>query len=443
MRMGHRGVGVDQERQSSVKEALDVKAMETVDSVRAAIQAIPSRRAVVDALRREADALEDEAAPLDVPGSKRAAGKLRTQARKKREAAQALIDINLNRDAQLRELLFEHMALPTKRRTKITKEASVDDDVLVELARVAASLKTKQQYGPVINDIRTFNTVSKLSSTYCAYEDDILHPSWLVWGTAAGRLSCRDPNLQNIPKRDSTWAADIRSMFVPTVKGWMFTAADYKQIERRIQAVLANDRELLHAFANGVDCHTFTAARIFKVAMDDVSFRQRYLGKRAVFGESYGMGYLKFQRMLAAEGIFLTPQEAKTLLAALADAHPEIAARKQRLVDLAHRERMLRNPFKRIRWFLDPNVFGEAINFEAQSTAADVMLGVMPVVDEQLPKPARIVMQIHDQLVVEHPPDIEDQVRECLKDVMETRQPEMNGWFCPVDVSGGATLAQC
>jgi DNA polymerase-1 len=239
----------------------------------------------------------------------------------------------------------------------------------------------------------------------------------------------------NIPSRDE-WAWMIRQIFVPNEPGWLFTAMDYSQIEMRLQALFSQDEVLLEAFHTGADIHKRVASRIYGIPEDQITKRQRYTAKRAVYLESYGGGWVTLQRKLAVEGVYLTPAETKAVLSGIASGLPERNRWKERTLKLAQRQQYLRNPFGRVRRFYGP-VYGDAFNFLPQSTAADVILDAMIRLQEELPKPARLVAQVHDDLLTEHPPEMTKEVQECLRDVMEAPIAAMKGWSCPVDGKTG------
>jgi len=224
-------------------------------------------------------------------------------------------------------------------------------------------------------------------------------------------------------------------MFVPA-KGWRFVEADYKQIERRIQAWDSGDPKLLAAFAEGVDTHRQAAAHIYGCRIEEVTGEQRNRTKRAVYGESYGMGAIKLAREMAGEGIVVAPAEAKRLLAGLSDAYPVLRARREQIVRLANSEHKLRNCFGRHRYFFG-DAFGNAMNFIPQSTAADTIITKMVRLARELPAPGRMLLQVHDSLLFEVPEDGEAAMVECVRDVMTSPVEEMGGWSCPVDVKRG------
>lgn len=433
MAMHERGIHVDLERQQEARGQLQPILEAAQLGVDQVVAALPGRQAERERLEREAAETERAAAEADTERGKREGNKLRTVAKRLRGQALELGSCNINSPKQLVQLLYEELKFPEQRQQNSKKNKgtlTTDDDALVELAR-----RTRH---PILKFITDAREVSKLLGTYLSFEDSHVNPRLLMWA-GTGRLVCRDPNMQNLPKKGG-WAPLVRRIFTPREKGWVFTAFDYSQIERRLQAVMWGDERLREAFAAGRDVHRATAALLFGVPYDAVTDWQRTVSKNIVYGQSYGMGYLKFHRELAARGITMSVAEVKALLKGIEDAHPGIAAGAKATLEEVDRTRMLRNPFGRIRWFLGP-AFGDALNFPFQSTTADIMLGSMIEMERQLPRGAFLVMQVHDELIVEHAPELTRQVRECGLEVMQRPQPELGGWSCPVEAKTGWDLS--
>jgi len=291
---------------------------------------------------------------------------------------------------------------------------------------------------PLLRAILDYRKAAKVVSTYLSYDTDHLHPRFLLWGTGTGRLSSRDPNIQNIPHRDSD-AWRIRRCFVPPVDGWVFSEVDYSQLERRIQAIIWDDEALIAAYAAGLDTHAATAARMFGVGYDDVTKDQRNYAKTAVYGQSYGMGPDKYRRNQARNGNYISMAEARSFLDAVSTAHPGVALGQRRSVARAQQAQMLRNNFGRIRWFLGPEVYGDAMNFLPQSNAADIMLTAMVTLWKRrssLP-PFVIVAQIHDSLLLASPPDVAPTIVAATRDAMEQPFDAFDGASFPTDAKTG------
>jgi DNA polymerase I-like protein with 3'-5' exonuclease and polymerase domains len=414
------GIAVDRDRMRVVHRQVSRVAKVWQARLDSVVSALPSRQRAIDALLEAADRDESQAKGLDVKGTKREARKLKTAARRARAAAEVLKQININSPKAMRQLLYEDLELPVQRKDG---EVTTNDDALAELIRRTGH--------PALQPVRELRELLKLRGTYLEYETDVLHTELLAHGTGTGRLSSRSPNLQNIPQR-SDWAVKVRSIFVPR-PGCVFVEVDYSQIERRIQAWDSGDPALLGAYEAGVDTHRLAAAHIYGCRIEEVTELQRYLTKRAVYGESYGMGYLKFSKTLATEGVFVSPAEAKRLLAGLSSAYPVLHRRQEQLVRLANAEHKLRNCFGRLRYFFG-DAYGNAMNFIPQSTAADVIISKMVRLARELPGGGRMVMQVHDSLLLETPREEEERVVECARDVMMSPVEEMGGWICPIDV---------
>lgn len=427
--MKKRGVCIDLDRQAEVRAKLERRSERAAEKIAEVVRSMPTRTEAADAMKRQADRLQaeaerDHAAPKNKSGFTRKGGTLVTKARKLREEAEQLTTLNVASPVQVRAVLQE--LFPKK---KIT---STDDASLVECLRVALTAEAQQ----LIDGIRILRETDKAIGTYCSFETSNVHPQLLPWGAASGRASCRRPNFQNIPIRKE-FSRSIRTMIVPTQPGWRFTQADYSQIELRIQALLANDTQLLAAFERGDDVHSFVGSLIHGVPPEKVTKRQRYFAKRGRYLKSYGGGFMKLQREMAKEGVFVSPAEAKEILQRIGEASPKLEAWADGQVKKAKRDKLLRTKFGRIRWFLSPHVHGEAIAFEPSATVADIIWRRMVQLHHQLPKPAALSMQIHDSIMPEHPRHLEGRVRECLLDVMGSGVPELDGWTCPVDLESG------
>lgn len=432
------GVRVDLVAMDKLREEFLTQQGKAQALVWANVAATPVRKDIADELIAEALRLEKTAADNWVVGKKREMGKLKTKAKRLRKSALEAVQPNLNSPKQLKQLLYVDLKLPKQRRknTKGLWQITTDDKALVELTR-----RTQHPVPAALRQWRDATTTMK----YLTYEDEFLHPHLLPHGTGTGRFSCTGPNLQNLPKRKKK-AMRIRSIFKPVIPGNMLTSVDFSQLEIRIQAHLSQDPTLVKAFADGVDIHTFTAAtglsiqRGREVTMEEVTADERYIFKRATYLEAYGGGYMKLQTELAADGIYVTPDEARRLLEVLRFARPGLTAWRDQQLQVVAQTSMLRNPFGRIRWFPGP-AFGDALNFIPQSTAADIIILAMNDLYDLLPEGAIMVMQVHDELITEHPPELAKDVAEIVQRRMEEPIPEMGGWFCPTDMKQGVNWA--
>ena len=309
---------------------------------------------------------------------------------------------NLGSPKQLQVILFERMGLPTGKKTA-TGQSSTAEDVLQELALTY----------PLPRVILEHRTLSKLKSTYTDRLPEQIHPrtgrvhtSYHQAVASTGRLSSSDPNLQNIPIRTPE-GRRIRQAFVPE-PGWVMLAADYSQIELRIMAHLSGDEGLLRAFATGADVHRATAAEVFGVALEEVSTEQRRSAKAINFGLIYGMSafglaqQLGIERSAAKDYVDRYFARYPGVKAYMEDTRRHAAERGvvetvfgRRLVlpDIRARNAQLRQAAERA-----------AINAPMQGTAADIIKRAMRTVDHWLQEsgfPARMLMQVHDELVFE------------------------------------------
>ena len=309
---------------------------------------------------------------------------------------------NLGSPKQLQALLFERMGLPASKKTA-TGQMSTAEDVLQELAL---------DY-PLPKVILEHRTLSKLKSTYTDRLPAQIHPatgrvhtSYHQAVTSTGRLSSSDPNLQNIPIRTPE-GRRIRQAFIPE-PGWVMLAADYSQIELRIMAHLSGDDGLLRAFASGLDVHRATAAEVFGVALDAVSTEQRRSAKAINFGLIYGMSAFGLARQLGIER-----GAAQEYMERYFARYPGVRAYMDETRRRAIQSGYVETVFGR-RLYLPDLRAGNAqrrqaaeraaINAPMQGTAADIIKRAMLAVESELRAsglPARMLMQVHDELVFE------------------------------------------
>jgi DNA polymerase-1 len=346
-------------------------------------------------------------------------------------------DFNLESPKQLQQILFEKLQLPVLRKTP-TGQPSTAEDVLEELAA---------DY-PLPKLILEYRALAKLRSTYTEKLPEQIdpttgrvHTSYHQAVAATGRLSSTDPNLQNIPIR-SPEGLRIRQAFIAP-PGHLLLAADYSQIELRIMAHLSGDAGLLRAFAADQDIHQATAAEVFGVAPDQVSAEQRRSAKAINFGLIYGMSAFGLARQLgiarsaAAEYVELyfarypgvRQYMDSTRERARRDGYVEtVFGRRLYLPDIASRNRQLQQYSER-----------SAINAPMQGTAADIIKRAMLAVDawcQEAGTAARLMMQVHDELVLEVRADFlataTERVRAMMAAAAELRVP------LRVDVGHGA-----
>jgi DNA polymerase-1 len=328
---------------------------------------------------------------------------------------------NLGSPKQIGEIFFNELQLPVI--SKTPKGApSTAESVLIELAELGHEL-------PAV--ILEHRGVSKLKSTYTDKLPEMVNPvtgrvhtSYHQAVAATGRLSSSDPNLQNIPVR-SEEGRRIRQAFVPQ-SGWKMLAADYSQIELRIMAHLSQDKGLLKAFSEGRDIHSATAAEVFGVTLEQVNAEQRRSAKAINFGLIYGMSAFGLARQLGIER-----KAAQEYVDLYFERYPGVAEFMERIREQARRQGYVETLFGRRLYLPEINSRNHqrrtaaertAINAPMQGTAADIIKRAMLSVDHwiETEKPrVRMLMQVHDELVLEVEQDHVTEAREVLRNRME------------------------
>ncbi len=322
--------------------------------------------------------------------------------------------VNPNSPQQLREVLFDQLKLPIKKQNK--SGPSTDSSVLEELIDLH----------PLPAMILEFRSFSKLKGTYIdalpalvRKDTQRVHTDFNQAVASTGRLSSSNPNLQNIPIRTAR-GREIRRAFIPQ-KGWMLLCADYSQIELRIMAHMAQDETLINAYQNGDDIHAITASNIFDVSLADVTSEQRSAGKTITFGVMYGMGPNRL-----AKALKITRPEAREYIAQYFNRYSAVRHFFDGLVGKAVEKGYAETLFGRRRLLDDllegtraQRSFAErvAINTPIQGTAADIIKIAMVNLDRELERSnyrANILLQVHDELVLEAHPDDVERVRELL-----------------------------
>jgi len=324
---------------------------------------------------------------------------------------------NINSTKQLGQLLFEKLNLPPIKKTKTGY--STNADVLEKL---------KNQH-PIIPAIMDYRMLTKLKSTYAdgllkvIGEDGRIHTTFQNMVTATGRLSSTDPNLQNIPVRTDL-GAEIRKMFIPR-PGCVLVDADYSQIELRVLAHIADDQVMQDAFISGVDIHTATASQVFLVPADEVSSLQRRHAKAVNFGIVYGISEFSL-----ADDISVSRFEAKRYIDSYLDNYKGVSAFMKNVVEAARTSGYTTTLYGRRRYIpelkntnYNLRQAGEriALNAPIQGTAADIMKLSMLRVDKALREhfpDARLLLQVHDELIVECPEEIADEIAKLVSNEM-------------------------
>ena len=326
---------------------------------------------------------------------------------------------NINSTKQLGELLFEKLGLPPVKKTKTGYSTNAD---------VLEKLKSKH---PIIPAIMDYRMLTKLKSTYAdglmavIGEDGRIRTTFQNLVTATGRLSSTEPNLQNIPVRTDL-GAEIRKMFIPR-PGCVLVDADYSQIELRVLAHIADDQVMQNAFISGLDVHTVTAAQVFGVAPENVTALQRRHAKAVNFGIVYGISEFSL-----AEDIGVSRYEAKDYIDSYLAHYSGVRAYMKNVVVKARESGYTATLYGRKRYIpeLTASNFNIrsgaeriALNTPIQGSAADLiklaMIGVENALNEHYPE-AKLLLQVHDELIVECPEQIASQVAELVSRQMQS-----------------------
>lgn len=333
-------------------------------------------------------------------------------------------EFNLNSPIQLSDVLFSQLQLPTKGIKKTTRGFSTG----------AKELDKLQDLHPIIPKIIKYRETAKLLSTYIIPMPDLadqagrIHTTFTQDVTATGRLSSKDPNLQNIPVRTEE-GKRIRTGFIAS-EGKVLVSADYSQFELRLAAVLSNDQDLIDDFNNDIDIHTKTASEAFNVPMEKVTKSQRRAAKVINFGILYGMsvnGLSEAAKMPYSEAKQFIDNYFK-LRAPIKQKLDDILnqAREKGYVETYYGRRRPTPDVKSSNYLIRQAAERAAENMPIQGTEADLMKRAMIVVDQALPENAELVMQVHDSLIVECDKKIATEVAKILKEKMETIAPELD-----------------
>lgn len=327
-------------------------------------------------------------------------------------------EFNINSPKQLGTVLFDELLLPYGKKTKTGW--STNADVLEKL----------QGKHPIVDEVLEYRMLTKLKSTYAEgllkviSEDGRIHTNFQMTVTATGRLSSTEPNLQNIPVRKKL-GAQIRNMFV-AAPGRMLVDADYSQIELRLLAHISGDETMKEAFLSGEDFHTVTAANVFGVPLSEVTPILRSRAKAVNFGIVYGISAFSL-----AQDIGVYPNEAKAYMDAYLEKYHGVRDYMKQIVETAKAQGYVSTIYGRRRYLpelksanFNMRSFGErvALNMPVQGTAADIIKLAMVNVHRRLKAEglgARLILQVHDELIVECPGDETEQVRQILTEEME------------------------
>lgn len=328
-------------------------------------------------------------------------------------------EFNISSPKQLGEILFEKMNLPYPK--KKSKSYSTDIDVLNKIRNAS----------PIVDLIIDYRAKTKLLSTYVVGMRDYMYPDGKVHTifqqalTSTGRLSSIEPNLQNIPIRTEEGHL-IRKMFIPTVYGNKFYSADYSQVELRVLASMANVSHLIDAFKNNIDIHTKTASMVFGKKLEDVDSTDRRRAKAVNFGIVYGISAYGL-----AEDLGISNALASQFINAYYAAYPEIKEFMDKVVEDCKNDGYVKTMFNRIRYIPEINSkiymqreFAKrmAMNAPIQGSAADIIKIAMIKVDCELEKrnlKSKLLVQVHDELVLEVYKGEEDLVKEIVLNSMK------------------------
>ena len=327
-------------------------------------------------------------------------------------------EFNINSTQQFGKILFDKLGLPPVKKTKTGY--STNAEVLEKL----------QYQNPIVSLVLEYRQLTKLNSTYVEglskviAGDGRIHTSFQNTVTATGRLSSTEPNLQNIPVRTAL-GAEMRTMFVAR-PGWVLVDADYSQIELRLLAHMSGDEAMIQAFRDGVDIHTVTASQVFGVPPEQVTHEMRRRAKAVNFGIVYGISPFSL-----SQDIHVSVAQAKSYMEKYFAHYAGVRAYMDGVVEQGKSQGYVSTLYGRRRWLpelkssnFNTRSFGErvALNMPIQGTAADIIKLAMIRVDHALAEAglqAKLILQAHDELIVETPLDEVERVKALVKEEME------------------------
>ena len=328
-------------------------------------------------------------------------------------------EFNINSPKQLGVILFEKLELKPVKKTKTGYATNAD---------VLEKLRDKH---PIVNYIMEYRQLAKLKSTYCDGLTAVVNPNthrihsvFTQTVTVTGRLSSTEPNLQNIPTRTEL-GREIRKMFVAK-EGYVLVDADYSQIELRVLAHIANDETMINAFRNNEDIHAVTASQVLGIPLEDVTKEQRSSAKAVNFGIVYGIGEFSL-----AQDLHISVKEAKAYIESYLEKYHGVRNYMESIKEQAKKDGYVKTMLNRIRYIPElksPNYnirqFGErvALNTPIQGTAADIIKLAMVRVDNRLINEglkSKLILQVHDELIVEAHKDEVDKVKQILSEEMQ------------------------
>lgn len=328
-------------------------------------------------------------------------------------------EFNINSPKQLGDILFDVLKLPHGKKTKTGY--STNAEILEKL----------RPYHPIVEAVLDYRQLTKLKSTYAdgllkvADENGRVHTTFKQTGTATGRLSSTEPNLQNIPVRTEL-GRELRRYFLPENRDYVIVDADYSQIELRLLAAISGDENLCEAFREGADIHTSTAAAVFGVPREAVTPEMRKKAKAVNFGIMYGIGAFSL-----ADDIGVSRQQAQEFIDRYLGQFPKIDDYLKRTIAEAYENGYVTTLFGRRRYIAElsgknkmQQKFGErvAMNSPIQGTAADLIKIAMVRVHNRLKREglqARLILQVHDELLIEARRDCAEKAMKILRAEME------------------------
>ena len=338
------------------------------------------------------------------------------------------MEFNVSSARQVGEVLFERLKIDEKAKKTKTGQYSTTEDILEKL-------RSKH---PIVGKILELRGIRKLLSTYINALPELINPrtgkihtSFNQTITATGRLSSSNPNLQNIPIRDEV-GKEIRRAFVPD-EGSLFFSADYSQIELRIMADLSGDEHMIEAFTSGADIHAATAAKIYKLPIDEVSKDMRRKAKTANFGIIYGISVFGL-----AERLNIPRSESKQLIEGYFESYPHVKEYMEKSIEIARKNGYVETICGRKRMLPDINSHNSvvrgyaernAINAPIQGSAADIIKIAMIRIFNRFEKEnlkTKMILQVHDELNFNVPENELERVRNIVREEME------NAWTLKV-----------
>ena len=324
-------------------------------------------------------------------------------------------EFNIKSPKQLHEVLFDKLKLQYK------GKKSTNIDVLEAI----------QDQHPIVEKLIRYRKVTKIQSTYLEgvlpyIKNGKLHTTFIQTVASTGRLSSREPNLQNIPVR-SDEGKELRKLFTSSFDDGVIVSADYSQIELRLLAHFSKDENLIKSFNDGKDIHASTASRVFDVPLDDVTSNMRRMAKAVNFGIIYGISEFGLSK-----NVHMTPREAKEFIAKYFELYPSVKSYMDESVKLAKERGYASTLLGRRRYIPELNSstfvlrqFGErvAMNMPLQGTASDIIKMAMINVQNKMLEcnlKSKLILQIHDELIVDTTSDEVDIVSNILKQEMES-----------------------